>query len=200
LITDRVAAFDALYRDDADPWSTSERWYEERKRGLVLASLPKRRFADAYEAGCGNGNLSVELAARCDVVEASDASREALVRAKARPALPPNIRFVQHLLPADWPDRAYELIVLSEVLYFLAPADIDSIAARVGLYARDADTVIACDWRAPIEGHSLTGEEAHRRFGRTLAQATLCEYIDDDLIITVWGRDARSLAVREGIR
>ena len=51
----RGAYFEQLYCQDADPWLVRQRWYEERKRALLLASLPQRRYRHAYEPGCGNG-------------------------------------------------------------------------------------------------------------------------------------------------
>ncbi len=56
--------FGAIYRDD-DPFGYRERWYEARKRDLLLASLPRARFAHAWELGCSNGELTAALAPRC---------------------------------------------------------------------------------------------------------------------------------------
>ena len=33
---DPLAPFDALYRTSPDPWGTETRWYERRKRALLL--------------------------------------------------------------------------------------------------------------------------------------------------------------------
>ena len=62
----RGSYVEPLYRQDADPWRVRQRWYEERKRALLLASLPQRRYRHAYEPGCGNGELTAELARRCE--------------------------------------------------------------------------------------------------------------------------------------
>ena len=58
--------FDAFYAGKTDPWGFETRWYEERKRALTLASLPRRRFMSGLEVGCSTGVLTAELAARCD--------------------------------------------------------------------------------------------------------------------------------------
>lgn len=34
------AHFSALYRGGDDPWQVRQRWYEQRKRALMLACLP----------------------------------------------------------------------------------------------------------------------------------------------------------------
>ena len=50
-------------------------------------------------------------------------------------------------IPAEWPDGRFDLIVLSEVLYFLSLRDIAAVAAHV-LAALDADgVVLSVNWR-----------------------------------------------------
>ena len=33
-----------VHRDAEDPWGVDSRWYEHRKRDLLLAALPQPRF------------------------------------------------------------------------------------------------------------------------------------------------------------
>jgi Nodulation protein S (NodS). len=57
------AYFDALYAlNQGDPWHYEQRWYEQRKRQICKALLPKLHFESAIEIGCSNGMLSQELA------------------------------------------------------------------------------------------------------------------------------------------
>ena len=77
-----VSRFTELYADGADPWR-ADSWYERRKRAVVLASLPRERYRRAFEPGCGTGELTLELAARCGAVLASDPVAEAVRRARA---------------------------------------------------------------------------------------------------------------------
>ncbi|WP_336493121.1 SAM-dependent methyltransferase, partial [Methylobacterium nigriterrae] len=58
--------FDELHTRSDDPWSVRTRWYERRKRAITMASLPRKRFTRALEIGCSIGELSAELADRCD--------------------------------------------------------------------------------------------------------------------------------------
>eukprot|EP01133_Synstelium_polycarpum_P020119 gene20119-24126_t len=89
-------------------------------RALLLASLPQRRYRHAYEPGCGNGELTVELARRCDRVLAADLSAEALRLARQRlldAGCDANVSLAQHRLPQDWPRIApgaekFDLVVL----------------------------------------------------------------------------------------
>ena len=50
--------FDHLYADSSDPWQISSGWYEDRKRAVMAAVLPRRHYRLAFEPGCGNGVLT----------------------------------------------------------------------------------------------------------------------------------------------
>ena len=195
-----LETFDAMYRASSDPWSTGQLWYEARKRAVLLAALPSRRFASGYEAGCGNGNLSVELASRCDRLISSDGSDEAVRLTRARLHDAAHVAVVRHVLPMDWPRRRFDLIVLSEVLYFLDTDSIDVVARRARESIEAEGTVVACNWRAMIEGYGHTGDEAHRGFAAALDLPRLFEYVDDDVVITGWSPVALSVATRDGLR
>jgi len=195
-----MAPFDALYAASDDPWSTAHRWYEERRRALILASLPHRRYARAYEAGCGNGNLSEVLAERCDRLLASDGSEVAVRIARQRLAAHRHIEVALHRLPLEWPAASFDLVVLSELLYFLTDDDVEVMAKRSRESLAADGVVVACHWRAEIEGYGHSGDDTHRLFERSLNLPRLFDYEDDDFVLSGWSADARSVAVRDGVK
>jgi SAM-dependent methyltransferase len=193
-------AFDLLYRGSRDPWRTQTRWYERRKRSLLLASLPCEFYDSIYEAGCGTGHISLELSPRCTELLASDASADAVVIASAALAARTNVTVERHRLPDDWPARGFDLIVLSELIYFVDAAARRRIAVAAQRSAGNNGTVVACDWRDPIEGYGMRGDEAHRHFEAALDLPRLFQYEDDDFLLTGWSADPDSVARREGLR
>jgi len=197
---DTRAYFDALYRASDDPYAVRSRWYEQRKRAVLLAALPAARYASAYEPGCGAAELTVELAARCDRVLASDFSAPALAAARRRTAHLPNVRVEAHALPRDWPRRAaFDLIVLSEIGYFLDAAAMCQVARCCADSLVPRGTLVACDWRADFRERALPTEAVHAALA-ALGLAPLVRHAEDDFLLQVWSRDARSVAQREGIR
>jgi hypothetical protein len=66
-------------------------------------------------------------------------------------------------VPEDWPDRKADLIVLSEVLYFLTPADIGRCAERVLASLLPDAMVILVNWLGQSDD-PCTGDEAANRF------------------------------------
>ena len=48
----RRSICDEFYSKSPDPWGFRTSWYEQRKREIVVASLPRRRFGSCWELGC----------------------------------------------------------------------------------------------------------------------------------------------------
>jgi SAM-dependent methyltransferase len=127
------AAFDAIYRS-GDPWfSADPRYlYQRRKYDVIAGLLPPRRFAAALDLGCGTGLLSRRLAAHADTVLGIDISGEAVAQAARRHADVPGLRFEQGdmtALPGSL-DGAFDLLVLTDSLYYLPPPLTDSALKR----------------------------------------------------------------------
>src|SRR5258708_25102140 len=67
-----------MCEDGPDPWQVASRWYERRKRDLLLAALPRERYAHGFEPGCGNGETTQRLLQRCERLCAVDFSARAV--------------------------------------------------------------------------------------------------------------------------
>lgn len=192
--------FDALFEGQDDPWGFKTRWYEQRKRAITLAALPRPRYASAYEPGCANGELSAALADRCDQLLVSDGNTRALTLARARLAALPHVRVLPAWLPAEWPPGRFDLIVISEVGYYLDTAALQDLAVRARQGLDEQGTVLACHWKAPIDGCALTGGQVHEQLGQQLGLPHLLRVDDSDFLLDVWCADATSVAQAEGLR
>ena len=181
-------ALERLHRDEEDPWSTEESWYERRKRAVTLAALPRPRYEQGLEVGCSIGTLTAELASRCDGLLGVDQSPSALRRAAVRLDGVPNVRLERADLPAEWPDGRFDLIVVSEVGYFLSPPALRELARRTVEALADGGHVLLCHWRHPIEGWPLDAQAVHAEF---LAHdlEVLVEHVEEDFVVQVLCRD-----------
>ncbi|WP_206691439.1 class I SAM-dependent methyltransferase [Quadrisphaera sp. INWT6] len=137
--------FEDLYATHQDPWGFTDRWYEQRKRALTLAALPARRYRRGFEPGCSLGVLSAELAQRCDVLISTDVSQAALDRAASR--VPDNVELRRWGLGEPWPEDAFDLVVLSEVGYYLSAADLPEVVSAVVASLQEGGTLLAAHWR-----------------------------------------------------
>lgn len=193
------AYFEAMFAGNDDPWSFRSRWYETRKRAMTLASLPRARYVSAYEPGCANGELSAELAARCDHLLISDGTPRAVDIARARVSHLPHVEVIEAWVPGDWPRARFDLVVISELGYFLSPDALDELTAKVRGSLLPGATVLACHWRRPIAGCALNGDEVQARIGQGLALSRLTRVNDADFLLDVWCVEAESVAQREKI-
>lgn len=192
--------FDQLFADNDDPWAFRQRWYERRKRALTLAMLTRPRYASVFEPGCANGELSFELAPRCDRLMCCDTASAAVALARDRLLGFPHAEVRQGCLPAQWPAGQFDLIVLSELCYYLDPADLSQLIEHaLDSLTRDGQ-LLACHWRPPIAGCPQTGENVHGLLQERLGMPLLARHHEDDFLLDLWGRDGTSVATLEGLR
>jgi cyclopropane fatty-acyl-phospholipid synthase-like methyltransferase len=191
--------FDALYASSDDPWQLRTRWYEARKRALILASLPARRYGNAWEPGCANGELTHRLADRCDRLVATDASAQACTLTRSRVVGRDNVDVRRHALPEVAAGGPFDLVVLCEVAYYLDAATLACCIASIAGALADGGTVLACHWRHPAAQHAQGGDAVQRAIGRALALPVIARHREADFDLAVWSADARSVAQHEGI-
>jgi SAM-dependent methyltransferase len=192
--------FERLYGDAVDPWGISRGWYEERKRALVLAALPRPRFALALEPGCGNGDLTAALGARCDRLIAWEVVDAAIDRARARTADLPGVEIHRGALPGGWPELSAELIVLSEVGYYLDEADLRSAIGSAAAHLAPGGHLVGVHWRRAAPDYPLTGDRVHEVIGAEPGLTRIGGYLDADFALGVWAAgDIRSVAEVDGV-
>jgi SAM-dependent methyltransferase len=134
-------------------------------------------------------------------VLASDFSRRAVETAKTRTADLTNVRVAMHALPQDWPrgDAPFDLIVVSELGYFLDAPAMCTLAELCAASLTAEGVLVACDWRPDFAERALSTDAVHGAFATTGLARTV-RHAEDDFLLEVWGRNARSVAQREGIR
>jgi SAM-dependent methyltransferase len=197
-----AAYFDRLYAASEDPYGFRTRWYERRKFALTAAALSRERYRSGLDVGCSNGELSARLADRCERFLACDGSARAVALARARLRDRPHAQVLHWTLPAQWPAGEFDLIVISELGYFLEPSPLDALlgAARASL-AEDGEVVLV-HWTGANADAPLDGARVHapasELFGPWLRPRLRCA--DADFLLDVWSSDPRWVAQREGIR
>ena len=112
------AHFEATFARQADPWRYTHP-YETTKYEETLDLLPRRRIGRALEIGCAEGRFTRQLSPRVGELVALDISRIALDRAAARCAGLANVRFARLDLKEDALPGSFDLIVCSELLYYI---------------------------------------------------------------------------------
>ena len=190
--------FDQMYAASADPWGFGTRWYEARKYAISVALLPAEHYGDAFEPGCSVGVLTEQLAPRCDRLLACDGSAAAVHQAAARTARRPNVRVQRLVIPAGWPAGDFDLIVLSELLYYFAGDDLPKVLHRATATLRPGGTLLAVHWRHPVADYPRTGDEVHQVLAVQAGLARLVEHREPDFLAEVYIRtDGEPLSVAQ---
>jgi 2-polyprenyl-3-methyl-5-hydroxy-6-metoxy-1,4-benzoquinol methylase len=158
--TIRPDYFESLYTTDPDPWRFATSDYERDKYAATLAALPDRRFGSALEVGCSIGVLTQLLARRCDTLLALDVAETALAQARARC---PGVRFERRAVPDAWPPGCFDLIVFSEVLYYLDSAAIRTTAERAMSALLPGGSILMVHFLGGTD-YPRTGDEAAAEF------------------------------------
>ena len=157
------AYFDAIYAENPDPWGFETSDYERAKYAATLAALPRARFARGFEPGCANGVLTAQLAPRCDALLAVDVAERALARARQRCAGRKGVTIRAMQVPREWPTGGFDLIVFSEMLYYLSAAELALAAARAAGSLEPDGAVLLVHYVLPTD-YPLGGDTAAEQF------------------------------------
>lgn len=158
------AYFDDVYRANDDPWSFETSDYERQKYDATLAALSKERYASAFEIGCSIGVLTRQLAERCDQLLAVDASELPLAKARQRLADRSNVRLERMAIPTDFPDGPFDLILVSEVGYYLSLEDLAVARQRMIDALVTGGELLLVHWTPFVHDYPLTGDTVHAFF------------------------------------
>lgn len=159
----RAATFDRLYKADPDPWDFLTSTYEREKRKETLSALGGRTFDRGLEVGCATGVLTAELATHCRTLLAVDVSEIAIEIARHRLAGLAHVNTQIAHIPEQWPSGKYDLIVLSEVLYFLQPTEVAKVAAYAMSELETGGICLLVNWIGPSDTE-LSGNQAAELF------------------------------------
>ncbi|MCW6509423.1 class I SAM-dependent methyltransferase [Lichenifustis flavocetrariae] len=161
--------FDTLYTVERDPWGFRTSDYERGKYAATLGALSKARYSRALEVGCSIGVFTEQLAARCDTLVAIDASEVALAAAREACAGCENVIFEARMVPKDFPPGSFDLIVLSEVIYYLDALDLHKLAAQCARALLPGGEIVTCHWLGETD-YPLTGAVASDLFALAMAK------------------------------
>ena len=155
--------FERLYAHDPDPWRFKTSDYEREKYAATLDALPPGRYERGFEVGCSIGVLTRQLAASCDTLLAADISRTAIRHAEQLCDDLPWVQFAAMDIRREWPEGSFDLILFSEVLYYLSPDEIAAASANSLSSLAPAGAVLLVNWLGPT-GAACTGDEAADHF------------------------------------
>ena len=158
-----AADFEARYRADPDPWGYTSSAYEREKYAATLAACGAGPFARALELGASIGVFSELLAPRCRRLVTVDAAPTAVATARERLSGQPHVEIILGEIPAAIPAGRYDLVVASEILYYLSPDRLDATLATLEQRLAPGARLVAVHWRPEGAERPFDAESAHAR-------------------------------------
>jgi LmbE family N-acetylglucosaminyl deacetylase len=151
--------FDQLFSQSADPWHYDVAPYEQVRFARTIEALGGRRFHSGLEVACAAGVLTERIAPHCDQLVAVDASREAIAHARRRLQQWTHIDIRVARMPDQLPDGRFDLIMLSDVLYYFGLRGLMEFLLAVIDRAQPDAMIVLVDYLGPM-GIAVNGEMA----------------------------------------
>ena len=153
--------FEQLYRDDIDPWGYATSPYERAKYQATLAACGPGPFNRALELGASIGVFTELLAPRCRALAAIDGAPTAVAATRSRLSGLRHVSVICGAIPEDLPGGQFDLVVASEVLYYLDPDGLmwtcDALERRTATGSR----LVAVHWRTDGPERPLRADTVH---------------------------------------
>jgi len=183
--------FERMYQASPDPWRVASDWYEQRKRNLLLACLPRERYRHGFEPGCGNGETTLRLLERCDRLCAVDFSDRAVQLCGMRTqGLARGCLDLQALpLPWHWPDvpaSGFDLIVVSELAYYLDDAALAHFNRQCLASLAAGGHLVMCHWRHAAPDRLQPTQTLHHLTGTSPQLQALLTHTEADFHLDIW--------------
>ncbi len=156
--------FETVYEANDDPWNFTSSEYEAAKYAATVAALLGETYESAFEIGCSIGVLTTQLAKKCERLLAVDVSEKALEQARWRCENLPNVELKLMQFPLDAPAGNFDLIVVSEVGYYLSVEDWQTAQGKIFDLLKPKGNVILVHWTHFVEDYPQTGDAVHDSF------------------------------------
>jgi len=183
-------AFEARYRADGDPWDFAGSSYEQGRYQRVLDALGRDHYRSGYEPACSVGELTVQLASRCDRLRAVDVSATAVARAARRCQHLPGVEVAVASVTDDSPGL-HDLVVFSELGYYFDPPMLDEVIDRLAAAVEPDGDLVACHWLGHSVDHRLHGSFVHEQLHRRLPSAGFVHrtnHREPGFVVDAWRR------------
>ncbi len=125
-----------------DPWRTYSDRDEAIKRAAILHALGPGPLGRVLELGSGNGSNSRAMAARALRLHATEGTAEGTALTARAVADRPRARGICLALPARFPQKDYDAIVIAELLYYLSPQAMRHVAKHVAQALRPGGRLV----------------------------------------------------------
>ena len=187
-----AAYFEGLYQADPDPWKFETSAYEAQKYTATVAAIAQEPVERGFEMGCSIGVLTERLAPLCARLVATELSQRALDLARRRCAGQPHIDFVLAKTMTDGIDGTFDLMLLSEVVYYWDDRDMADVATAISAHLGVGGRLVLVHWLGETD-YPRSADDAVEALFRLLSEDVViaAQARTDAYRMDIWRRRAR---------
>ena len=93
-----------------------------------------------------------------------------------------HVRVEQRDIPGRWPDGRFDLIVFSEILYYLGNQDLEQALKHAVSTLEPEGTLLAVHWRHPVADYPRSGDDVHQVLAGRPGLARLVRHDEPDFL------------------
>lgn len=161
-----LSGFADKFAGDDDPWQTFSSRDEAVKRAAILHALGPGPLGRVLELASGNGSNSRAMAPRALRLDATEGTAEGTRLTARAVAGWPRARAIELALPERFPRRDYDAIVVAELLYYLSPRVMASVATLVATALRPGGRLVLAHHRIDFYDFAQHAAGIQERFLR----------------------------------
>ena len=183
--------FDWKYRRE-DPYGLRESLFEKTKLDKTAQTAGAHApYPTALEIGCGEGALTLRLAPLAKSLLAVDISGAAAARAREKLSAFPHVRVERKDILVDGLGGPYDLVAVSEVLYYLGAGQLPAASRIITLLVKPGGNLLLAHARAladddsGVEKKSFGAKTIHGAFLDGGSFTTLADILEPEYRITL---------------
>jgi cyclopropane fatty-acyl-phospholipid synthase-like methyltransferase len=165
------AGFEQKFRDNIDPWNYTRSPFKHYKRSVLLRACGCRTYGRGLELACAIGETTRYVAQRCLRLLAVDSSLTALHEANRRLQGNQRVTFRQAVLPGETPRGPFDLIVASEIAYYISAQSLDQLSDKLKLALAPNGRIVFLNHTCAFDDAAQAPARAHQRIRRTLEKS-----------------------------
>lgn len=156
-----LAHYERWFAEEPDPWNFETSEYELAKRRATLVACGEPRRSAILELGAANGVLAHDLTRLGERVVAVEGVASAAALARTRLADITGAQVVEGLIPDAVPQGPYDLVVASEILYYLSPEAYRVTLGAIADWLAPGGRLVAVHWRPAGPERPRTADDVH---------------------------------------
>lgn len=183
--------FEAKFQSAIDPWDYAHSPFEAYKRRILMRACGHGVRGRGLELACAIGVTTAALAERCLRLLAIDSSPTAIAEAARRAGSHRNVAFAVRRLPGDAPRGPFDLIVASEILYYLPRREADEVTWAIARALAPGGRLVLLHHVVPFDDAAQRPRQAQARAERQLSRSLSTVFVHAE-------RRFRAVAFRRG--